>query len=406
MISRNQFTEQLSRSIGLPLVKVLTGIRRCGKSSVLALFHESLLAKGIDAGRILRVNMESLEFDGYRDYRSLYRFVKERLPAGGHFLLDEAQEVEGWERLVASLLAEGQIETVVTGSNASLLASELGSLLTGRFLEIPIYPLSFPEYLTFANKPESEAASSLGKYLRWGGFPALHSFNNDEEAIRSYLLTLLDSIIYRDVIGRHGIRDPDGLNRVLSFALDNIGNMTSARRISDYLKSQRRVLSTDSAVNYLHYLVDAFVLYRARRYDIKGKLHLDYSEKYYASDLGLRFGLLGWRPDDISGLVENAVYLELRRRGFQISVGRIGSAEVDFVAQRQGEFRYYQACAALSDPATIEREFSALEAIGDHWPKAIIVMNPGPLGGRSGIGVVTLLDFLMGRAEGQKVIGL
>ena len=397
MIPRTQFTEHLERSIGLPLVKVMTGIRRCGKSSVLALFHERLLAMGIEAGKILRVNMESLEFDEHRDYRSLYRLVKERLPTGGHFLLDEAQEVEGWERLVASLLAEGQIDTVVTGSNASLLASELGSLLTGRFLQIPIHPLSLPEYLTFIGTPEAEAPAALGNYLRWGGFPALHGFGKDEEAIRSYLLTLLDSIVYRDVIGRHAIRDTDGLRRVLAFALDNIGNLSSARKISDYLKSQRRVLSVDSAVNYLNYLVDAFVLYRATRYDIKGKLHLEYTEKYYVSDLGLRFALLGWRPDDISGLVENAAYLELRRRGYQVHVGQVGGREVDFVAEGQGGFRYYQACVDLSDPATAEREFSALEAIPDHWPKAVIVMNPTPIDGRGGIGVVTLLDFLMGK---------
>lgn len=404
MILRPTYTEALRRSIGTPFIKVITGIRRCGKSSLLALFEESLIADGIDTTRILKVNMESLEFDRLREYDVMYGFVKERLPDGGFFLLDEAQEVSGWERLVSSLLAEGKIECFVTGSNASLLTSELSTLLTGRYLEFPVQPLSFTEFRAFraarsaelpeSEKPNVDEQSLLARYLRFGGFPAIHYLGEDDNSVMSYLSTLLDSILMRDVVKRHTIRDAEALRRILAFAFDNIGNITAARRISEYLKSRRRTVSTDTVANYLAYLCDAFVLHKVPRFDIKGKQHLEYSEKYYAGDLGLRAALLGDRGLDISGIMENAVFLELVRRGYAMSVGILGVLEVDFVAERSGERLYYQVCASLENPATIEREFSSLERIDDQWPKTVITLAPSPLSGRSGIKVVTLLDFL------------
>ncbi len=399
MIDRQTYMSQIEKYLGLPLVKVLTGIRRCGKSTVLQLMYQSLKARGIPSDRLFLVNMEALEWDEFRNYQSLYRLVKERLPEGGYFLLDEAQEVAGWERLVASLVAEGLVECVVTGSNASLLTSELGTLLTGRFIEIPVFPLSFEEFLRFQGEGTKATDFLLARYLKYGGFPALGVFGADESSVRSYLMTLLDSIVFRDVIGRHAVRDPEGLKRVLSFVVGNVGNLSSARKISEYLKSQRRILSTDTVANYLHYLTDAFVLYRARRYDIKGKLHLEYTEKYYVADLGLRFGLLGHRPDDIAGLLENVVFLELLRRGYRVSIGVLGSLEVDFVAEKEGSLRYYQVTTELGSEATIEREFASLERIADHWPKAVIVGTPTPVTGRSGIQVLGLMEFLLGRPQ-------
>jgi len=346
--------------------------------------------------------MESLEFDRLREYRRMYRFVKDKLPEGGYFLLDEAQEVDGWERVVSSFLAEGTIECIVTGSNASLLSSELGTLLTGRFMKIPVQTLSFPEFRTFSQKPKEDseafepADNFLNRYLRIGGFPALHVLGTSEEGASSYLATLLDSILMRDVVQRHSIRDGDALKRILAFAFDNIGNITSSRQISRFWKSQERTISIDTTVNYLGYLCDAFLLYRVQRFDIQGKQHLEYTEKYYAGDIGLCRGLLGNRMEDISGIIENVVFLELIRRGYAVSVGIVGNREIDFVARKETETRYYQVCVSLESEAVIEREFGVLEAVQDHWPKTVIALYPGPLGGRSGIRLVRLESFLNG----------
>jgi predicted AAA+ superfamily ATPase len=404
MIPRPLYSDALRKSIGTPLIKIITGIRRCGKSSLLILLEESLTAGGVESGRILKVNMESLEFDQLREHGAMYRFVKERLPEGGFFLLDEAQEVTGWERLVSSLLAEGKVECFITGSNASLLTSELGTLLTGRYLEFPVLPLTFKEYLAFQaarsigpNGTESspqDRQSLLVRYLRFGGFPAT-GFLSDDDSIVAYLSTLLDSILLRDVVKRHTIRDPEALRRILAFAFDNVGNITSSRRISEYFKSQRRTVSVDTVANYLGYLCDAFALHKVSRFDIKGKQHLEFSEKYYAGDLGLRNALLGYRSSDISGLIENVVFIELLRRGNTVSVGIIGGLEVDFVAEKSGQREYFQVCVSVDDPSTREREFGSLERIDDHWPKTVITYTPTPFSGKSGIRVITLLDFLM-----------
>lgn len=394
MIPRPGYIEQLRRAERLPLLTVLTGIRRCGKSSILALYTEDLLERGTAPAQVLRINMESLEFDSLRDYRAMSRFVEERLPGRGYLLLDEAQEVRGWERLAASLLAGGRIRCVLTGSNASLLSSDLGSLLTGRVLEIPVETLSFAELVSARKEANEEMLFS--RYLRIGGFPVLHSLDYDEESASAYTSTLVDAILMRDVVQRHSIRDPDALRRILAFGYDNIGSLTSARKISEYWKSQRRSVSTDTTVNYLGYLCESFLLRRARRLDIKGKQHLEYSEKYYAGDIGLRRGLLGSRSEDVGGIVENLVYLELIRRGWKVSVGIIGDREIDFAVRKGDALRYYQVCTSLDMQSTIDREFGALEAVDDQWPKTVISLSPSPVPGRNGIPVVQLRDFLLG----------
>lgn len=394
MIQRPDYIDRLRAAESRPLIPVLTGIRRCGKSSILALYAEDLLSRGTDPSGLLRINMESLEFDSLREYGAMNRFVRERLPRGGCLLLDEAQEVEGWERLAASLAAEGTIRCVLTGSNAALLASDLGTLLTGRVQKISVETLSFAELA--AAKSEESPDTLFSRYLRIGGFPILHALDYDEDSAAAYTSTLTDAILMRDVVQRHSIRDPDALRRILAFAFDNIGNITSARKISDYWKSQRRAVSTDTTVNYLGYLCDSFLLRKVRRLDIRGKQHLEYSEKYYAGDIGLRRGLLGRRSGDIAGIVENLVFLELVRRGWKISVGVVGDREIDFTVQRGDELRYYQVCVSLDSQSTIDREFSALEAVDDHWPKSVITLSPSPIPGRNGIPVLPLRDFLLG----------
>lgn len=377
----------------MPLIPVLTGIRRCGKSSILALYEEDLLNRGMPEARVLRINMELMEFDTLRDHRAMAAYVSERLPDGGYLLLDEAQEVAGWERLAASLLADGRLRCVLTGSNTAMLSSDLGTLLTGRVLEISVETLSYRE--AAAVEPSINGEATLARYLRIGGFPVLHAFGYDDENAALYASTLTDAILMRDVVQRHAIRDPDALRRILAFAFDNIGSVTSARKISEYWKSQHRSVSVDTTVNYLGFLCEAFLLRKVRRLDIRGKQHLEYSEKYYAGDIGLRRGLIGVRSADIGSILENIVYLELVRRGWQLSVGSIGDKEVDFVARLGDELRYYQVCTALDSPAMIEREFSALEAIGDQWPKAVVTLVPSGIPGRNGIPVIQLVNFLV-----------
>lgn len=400
MIPRPRYVDKLRSAERLPFIAVLTGIRRCGKSSILALYADDLVARGTDPSRILRINMESLEFDELRDYRAMGRFVSRKLPHGGYLLLDEAQEVEGWERLAASLLAEGSVRCVLTGSNATLLSSELGTLLTGRVVEIPVETLSFAELAAVQEFAVAQASvgqdALLSRYLRIGGLPVLHALGYDEESAAAYTATLVDAILMRDVVHRHSIRDPDALRRILAFAYDNVGSITSARRITDYWKSQRRSVSVDTTVNYLSYLCDSFLLRRVRRLDIRGRQHLEYGEKYYAGDIGLRRGLLGGRSSEIAGVLENLVYLELVRRGCAVSVGVAGDREVDFVARTGDAFHYYHVCAALDSDSTIEREFAALEAITDQWPKTVLTFAPTPITGRGGIPVIPLQNFLLG----------
>ena len=394
MIPRPVYIEQLRRAEGLPLIPVLTGIRRCGKSSILALYAEDLAARGTDPSRILTINMESLEFDDVREYRAMARFVAARLPDGGVLLLDEVQEIESWERLAASLLAEGKVRCVLTGSNAALLSADLGTLLTGRVIEIPVETLSLAELA--ADSPDSERDELLARYMRVGGFPILHALEYDDSSASSYTATLVDAILMRDVVHRHSIRDPDALRRILAFAYDNVGSITSARRITEYWKSQRRSVSVDTTVNYLTYLCESFLLRQVRRMDVRGRQHLEYGEKYYAGDIGLRRGLLGDRSSDIAGVLENLVYLELVRRGYTVSVGIAGDREIDFVARRGDSIRYYQVCAALDRDTTIDREFGALETIADQWPKTVLVLAPAPVTGRSGVPVLPMQDFLLG----------
>jgi len=394
MIPRPKYIERLRQAEPLPLLPVLTGIRRCGKSSILELYADDLVARGTDPSRILKINMESLQFDDLRDYRAMARFVAQRLPDGGTLLLDEAQEVASWERLAASLLAEGKVRCVLTGSNAALLSSDLGRLLTGRVIEIPVETLSFAELAV--GTPEAEQEELLARYLRVGGFPILHALDYDDASAASYTTTLVDAILMRDVVDRHSIRDPDALRRILAFAYDNVGSITSARRITSYWKSQRRSVSVDTTVNYLTYLCESFLLRRVRRMDVRGRQHLEYGEKYYAGDVGLRRGLLGDRSSDIAGILENLVYLELVRRGLEVSVGIAGHREIDFVARRADSIRYYQVCTTLDSESTIDQEFGALEAIDDQWPKAVLTLAPAPIAHRNGIPVVPIREFLLG----------
>lgn len=400
MIARELYLNKIRDFMDTPVIKVLTGMRRCGKSALLELIREELIQKGISEQNIIYINFESLRYESLREFHSLYRHISEfakKSTGKCYILLDEVQEVDGWEQTVNSLRVDLDCDIYVTGSNARLLAGELATLLAGRYVEIRIYPLSFSEYLDFAaqNPAESSLSKSeqLATFFRYGGLPGIHQMKWEENRITQYLTDIYRSVLLKDVISRNRIRDTALLEKIVLYLMDNIGNTFSAKTISDFLKNQGRKLSTETVYNYLNMLEQAFLIHKARRFDIKGKRILETQEKYYFSDLGIRHAILGYRENDIGGILENVVYLELLRRGYSVYIGKQGAAEVDFVAERADDRIYIQVAYILTEENT-DREFAPLEAISDHYRKIVISTDSLFSINRNGIRQVNLLDFL------------
>ena len=386
-----------------PVIKVLTGIRRCGKSSLLRLVADRLLGRGVDPQRLVFLNMESLSNSPYTDYHVLHAFVMERYQAAGarlYLFLDEVQEIPSWEKAVNSFLADDVADLYLTGSNSDLLSGELASRLSGRYVEFSIFPLVLSEYLPFRRNTGQPAsplppASEFQVFLQTGGFPGLHRLDFTTESIRQYLSAVLDSVVLKDVVMRHQVRDVHLLQKLLVYVADNIGSIISARSIAEFFKAERRSLGIETVYNYLAFLQSAFVFYKVPRYDLKGKRLLETYEKYYLADLGLRHALLGYRDNDIGRYLENVVYLELRKRGYQVWVGKWGNLEVDFVATKGDQRLYVQVAYLLPDEATREREFRPLREIPDNYPKFVLTMDALPDGIVDGIFRKSLVGFLL-----------
>jgi uncharacterized protein len=417
IVPRETYLERLSRFQDKSVIKVLTGLRRSGKSSLLRLKMERLKTARVPAKCILFIDKESLEFDDIRTYQDLDRWVKTKWKgvAGKKYLfVDEIQEIESWEKAIASMLGQKLADIYITGSNAHLLSSELATLLSGRYVEIPVHPLTFREFRDFHRQRNSRAiekrSGSLKSppnlstveddfklFLKYGGLPGIHEFDLiDGMTVFQYLSSVFHTILYKDITLRHRIRDAAMLDRIARFSFDNCGNMTSAQRIAEYFKSQRLGVSTDTVLNYLGYLESAFLLRRARRFDIKGKRHLEVNDKFYMGDVGLRHGFIGYRDSDIGGLLENVVFLELLHRGYAVSVGKWGDKEIDFVAEKENERLYIQVCYLLAGAETEKREFAPLLDIQDNHPKFVLSMDKDWGEGRSGIRRLYLPNFLMG----------
>jgi predicted AAA+ superfamily ATPase len=399
LIHRPRYMSKVSPFIGKPIIKVLTGIRRSGKSSLLQILARELKTEGVDENHILMMNLESLQFDHISTYTDLHDYVTERLPRDGeqvYLFVDEIQNVSEWERAIASFLADGVADITISGSNARLLSSELATLLSGRYVEIPIHPLGFSEFITFRGiDPAGDIRSAFNEYLRYGGFPGLRYLDLEDEQAFPFLHSLYSTIVLKDVVERHSIREPAQLDSITRYLFDQCGNLTTAKRIADYLKSQRVSVSVGRIQDYLSYLEQAFLVQRCRRYDLKGRRHLEFHDKFYLADVGIRHGLIGYRGDDVSGLLENIVYLELKARGYSVSVGKTRDYEIDFVAERGDERRYIQVCYLLAGPDTVEREYRALESIPDNFPKLVLSMDEIPPGVRSGVEWQNLLGFLL-----------
>ncbi|MDR0909416.1 MAG: ATP-binding protein [Spirochaetaceae bacterium] len=404
-VSRPRYLEFALNYLDKPLIKVITGMRRSGKSVILKLIRQELLNRGIAPERILYINFESQETAPFSTQQTLYQYIKDFAKEGRFYLLlDEVQYVENWERVLASCRVDFNCDIFITGSNAKLLSGELATLLSGRYINIPVYPLSFEEFLQFRNAFTGENAAADRRaaffdYLRFGGLPGIHeiagSAGFEPDIIRPYLIDIFNSVLLKDVISRKQIRDTELLERIVRFVMDNIGHIVSAKSISDFLKHQGRKHSTETVYNYLAALSEAYLLRKIGRYDIKGKRQLETLEKYYAEDAGIQNAVYGYHETDISGLLENAVCLELLRRGYAVSIGQLPQKEIDFIATKGGEKIYIQVAYLLADKAVIDREFSGLEEIQDNYPKLVLSMDPVWEYNREGIIRRNIIDWLL-----------
>jgi predicted AAA+ superfamily ATPase len=383
-------------------IKVITGVRRCGKSTLLDLFEAYLLGQGVPASAIIRMNFEFIEFDAIKNYRDLAAYIAGRLRRDGKtwLLLDEVQQVEGWEKAVNSFRAKGKVDIYLTGSNAQMLSSELATLLSGRYIEIKMLPLSFKEYLDFNQDQNGNLDDYFTTYMEYGGFPGLSQLGGDEGLTRSFISGIYNTILVKDVITRNALRDVDLLERVIRFLAANVGNLVTAKKISDYLSSAGRKISHETIDNYLFMLESAYFLYKIRRYDVKGKEYLKSQHKYYIVDTGLRSWQLGKKNIDRGSVLENIVYLELARRGCDIFTGRISGPddivpEIDFIALKNGLKTYYQVTWTMQAPEVRERELKPLGFTHDNYEKIILSLDKTPFTDYEGIKQRNLIDFLL-----------
>ena len=394
---RDRYLNQLTSFHGSELVRVITGMRRSGKSSLLKLYRDWLISeKKIEEKNIVYINFESLKYSNLTESQPLYDYVCGLSSQAGtkmHLLFDEIQNVKEWEKAVNALRVDCECEIVLTGSNARLLSGELTTLLAGRYVEIQMFPLSFDEFLEFRKDSGEDIHKSFAAFLRFGALPGLHELQASPRATAQYLNDVFNSVLLKDVVSRNNIRDTELLNRIIQFIFDNVGSTFSAKNISDFLKSQGRKLGVETTYNYLDYLENAFVIERVKRFDLKGKKYLETQEKIYAADVGIRNSVLGYRPSDIAGILENLLYLNLRQKGFRVSVGKMGTLEVDFVASKDEEVLYVQVCYQLT-PENLEREIAPLKQIKDNYPKLVLTLSDLMTGDIEGIKVRNLVDFL------------
>jgi len=396
MVKRSKYLAKLAGFKNKEVIKVVTGIRRCGKSTLLAQFRSWLLENGVNEKQIQSINFEDIKYSHLRDSKVLHdHILKNCVPRKKNYIfLDEVQHINKFQLTVDSLFIKKNIDLYITGSNASLLSGELATLLSGRYVEIHMLPLSFKEFLS-ASSSRRDLLKKYQDYVANSSFPYCLKLRSEPEQIRDYLGGIYNTVVLKDVIERKKIADVSVLERVIRFMFDNIGNLCSTKKIADTLVSSGRSISVNTLESYLSALTDSFILYRLGRYDIHGKEYLKTGHKYYLADPGLRFYLLGSKISDAGRILENVVFLELFRRGWELSVGKINSYEIDFVAQQGDKREYYQVALSVRDEVTLEREIRPLEAIKDNYPKFILTMDDDPPAAQDGIFRKNVLDWLL-----------
>ncbi len=403
MIKRPDYLEQIINFIDKPFVKILTGIRRSGKSTLMLFIRDELINRGVNEKQIIYINFESFEFSFLEKASDLYNFIENKISENlrTYILLDEIQEVKGWEKAINSIMVDFNCDIFLTGSNSKLLSSELATYLAGRYVSFHINTLSFSEYLTFKEYRTQQTPQNIYKefdfYLRMGGFPALHLFDYTFEMAYKAVYDIYSSVILRDTVQRFNIRNMELLERVVKYIFDNIGNSFSAKKIADYFKSQQRKIDLNTVYNYLHALESSFLISQVRRFDVKGKEILKTQEKYFVSDLSLIYAVMGFKDRMISGLLENIIFLELQKRGYKVFIGKSGDKEIDFVAEKKGNKVYIQVAYLLPESKTIQREFDPLLNINDHYPKYVVTMDRSWSENMNGIKHRHIADFLLMR---------
>lgn len=392
MLERKQYMNKLLKLKNEKIIKVVTGVRRCGKSTLLQLFMEQLRKDCVPDERIVFLNFEDIRFEHLKDYRALYSHVSDRLIKGQmtYVILDEVQNVPEFQKAVDSLFIQDNVDVYVTGSNAFMLSGELATLLSGRYIEISMLPLSFAEFYELKGGDKRDVFTA---YYRTSSLPYAAGIA-DDAVRRDYLQGIYNTVLLKDIVARKRIGDVELLESVTRFLFDNIGSIVSPKKIADSLTSYGRKTTSITMEGYIGALMDAFILYKASRYDVKGKQHLKSLEKYYLVDVGLRHMLLGESGRDIGHILENIIYLELIRRGYTVQIGKVGDQEIDFVATMGGDRAYYQVAASVMDAATFDREFQPLTKIRDHHPKFVLTMDDLP-SGLDGINQVNIIDFLL-----------
>lgn len=400
MIYRSDYMRQLQAFKDNKIIKVVTGLRRSGKSTLLQMYRDELVANGVSPSQIQFVNFELMKYDYIRTYRQLYDFITQNMVVGkkNYLFFDEIQQVEGWEKTINSLTLEYDTDIYVTGSNAYLLSSELATLISGRYVEIKMLPLSFKEYYEYYKNDGKSAEELFNEYLKYGGLPQLLSLPSDEKTISSFLESIYDTVILKDVVGRNKLKDIDLLKRVFAFVCGNVGSITSTNSMAKYIAMEAKLdrsLRPATIGNILEMLENAFIIYKANRYDVKGKEVLKSLEKYYVTDTGLKNTIVGYNLENYGRSIENVVYLELLRRGYKVYVGKCDNKEIDFVAIKKEETRYFQVTESLSDAKTQEREVAPFYSTNDFYEKTIITTDKTYATNVNGIKIVNLTDFLL-----------
>lgn len=395
MIIRPDYIDAISPFIDQPLVKILAGVRRCGKSTIFEMLAEELRSRGIPDDRIIQKRYTEMDIPEDISAADMYEELLDRIHGKErcYLLLDEIQEVHGWERCVNSLLEGQNVDIYVAGSNSKLMSSELSTCLTGRFVSIPVYTLSFKEYLDFKKQDPRSKKELMEEYIRFGGFPIIALGNYDEQSAYQIVNGIYHTVISRDIVKRHRIKRQDLFDRVVKYLVENMGKTFSASSISKFLKSEHRAVSVESIYNYLRWLEQAFIICPCHRYDIQGKNILKTQEKYYLADVTLKYCLLGYNRKMLDGALENIVFLEMKRRGYEVYIGKNASKEIDFIGVRRDEKIYVQVCVQL--PENSDREIGNLMEISDHYPKYVVTTNSMDAGNENGIRIVHLSDFLL-----------
>lgn len=400
LVQRTEYLNKLIAFRDKQLIKIVTGIRRCGKSTLLEMYQAYLLTQDVAPEQIIAINFEDFDFDELRDGSKLYAYIKARLVEGKmtYIFLDEVHHIDDFARVVDSLYIKKGIDLYITGSNSYMLSSEIATLISGRYVQIEMLPLSFREYVESTGS-DTELARKYVRYLENSSFPYTLELADQPKEIRDYLDALFNTIVVKDIAQRKKISDGMMLKSVLRFIFDNIGNPLSSKKIADTMTSEGRKIDVKTVEKYLEALMESYVIYQASRYNIKGKQYLKTLEKYYVVDIGMRYMLLGSRAADVGHMLENVIYLELLRRGYEVYVGKVGELEVDFVVMEQKRITYYQVAATVREEQTLARELAPLQKISDHYPKLILTLDDDPEADYEGIRRINALDWLMGRTD-------